>query len=62
MDILYISYDQIADTFAVGFDSKKVIIVASRDIELNKGAAAVWVISVCCSDGQHCVSHRSVFC
>lgn len=62
MEISYLSYDQMANAFAVGFHNKNVIIVTSSDVELDKGAAAIWVISVCCADGQHCVSNRSVLC
>lgn len=62
METPYLSYDQLANTFAVGFHSKNVIVVASGDVELDEGAAAVCVIGVCCFDGQHCVSQRSVLC
>ena len=62
MEISYLSYDQMANAFAVGYHIKNVIIVTSSDVELDKGAAAVWVIGVCCADVQHCVSNRSVLC
>lgn len=51
-----------ADSVAVCFHSENIIIVASSDVELDLGAAAVWVICICCSDGQHCVSDRGVLC
>lgn len=62
MEIPYLSYDQVADAVAISLHSKNTVIIASRDVELDPGAAAVRVISVCCSDGQHCVFNRSVLC
>ena len=62
MEIRYLSYDQVADAAAVSLNGKNTIIIASRDVELDPRAAAVWVIGVCCSDGQHCVFNRSVLC
>lgn len=62
MEIPDLNYDQMTNAIAVGFHRKNVIVVASGDAELDKGAATVWVISVCCSDGQYCVTHRSVLC
>lgn len=56
----YLNQDQLADAFAVCFHSENLTIVASRDVELDVGAAAVWVISICGSDGHHCVSNRCV--
>lgn len=60
METPYLSYDQLADAIAVSFHSENAILIASRDVELNEGAAAVCIIGVCCSDGQHPVSQRSV--
>ncbi len=60
--IPYLNYDQVADALAVSFHSKSFVLVASRDVELDAGAAAAWVIVVCCADGQHRVSHINVLC
>lgn len=60
MEILYLRYNQLANAFAVGLHSKYALVVACRDVEFDAGAAALCVISVCCPDGQHCVSQRSV--
>lgn len=62
MEIRYLNYDQMADAVAVAFHSKNSLVVAGRDVEVDQGAAAVWVISVRGSDAQHRVSHGSVLC
>lgn len=61
-EILHLSNDQVTNTIAVSLHSKHFASVASRDVEIDEGAAAVRVISIWRFDGQHCVSHRSVLC
>lgn len=50
------------NSVAVAFHSKVFVLVACRDVELDQRAAAAGFISVCCSEGQHRVPHRSVLC
>lgn len=51
-----------ANAAAVCCHRENIIIVASSDVELDAGAAAVWVICIHCCDGQHGVSNGGVLC